>query len=162
MNKFSATSQERLQQLDPKLQAILVEALPYNDFTVAVGFRDKAAQDAAFAGGFSKLKWPASKHNKQPSLAVDIFPYWKEFGAILGTEVQLTKIMQVFGCSKAQANQFVYNELYALGKVIKGVAIKQGTQIIWGGDWDNDGNTFDQRFNDLGHFELKGASSYGE
>ena len=162
MNKFSATSQERLQQLDPKLQAILVEALPYNDFTIAVGFRDKAAQDAAFAGGFSKLKWPASKHNKQPSLAVDIFPYWKEFGAILGTEVQLTKIMQVFGCSKAQATQFVYNELYALAKLIKGVAIKQGTQIIWGGDWDNDGNTFDQRFNDLGHFELKGASSYGE
>ena len=162
MNKFSATSQERLQQLDPKLQAILVEALPYNDFTIAVGFRDKAAQDAAFAGGFSKLKWPDSKHNKQPSLAVDIFPYWKEFGAILGTEVQLTKIMQVFGCSKAQANQFVYNELYALAKLIKGVAIKQGTQIIWGGDWDNDGNTFDQRFNDLGHFELKGASSYGE
>ena len=162
MNKFSATSQERLQQLDPKLQAILVEALPYNDFTIAVGFRGKAAQDAAFAGGFSKLKWPASKHNKQPSLAVDIFPYWKEFGAILGTEVQLAKIMQVFGCSKAQANQFVYNELYALAKLIKGVAIKQGTQIIWGGDWDNDGNTFDQRFNDLGHFELKGASSYGE
>ena len=162
MNKFSATSQERLQQLDPKLQAILVEALPYNDFTIAVGFRGKAAQDAAFAGGFSKLKWPDSKHNKQPSLAVDIFPYWKEFGAILGTEVQLTKIMQVFGCSKAQANQFVYNELYALAKLIKGVAIKQGTQIIWGGDWDDDGNTFDQRFNDLGHFELKGASSYGE
>ena len=162
MNKFSATSQERLQQLDPKLQAILVEALPYNDFTIAVGFRDKAAQDAAFAGGFSKLRWPASKHNKQPSLAVDIFPYWKEFGAILGTEVQLTKIMQVFSCSKAQANQFVYNELYALAKLIKGVALKQGTQIIWGGDWDNDGNTFDQRFNDLGHFELKGAGSYGE
>ena len=162
MNKFSATSQERVNQLDPKLQAILVEALQYFDFTVAVGFRGKEAQDAAFAGGLSKVKWPNSKHNKTPSQAVDIFPYWKDFGAILGTEPQLAKIMQTYSCSKAQANQFVYNELYALAKLIKGVAIKQGTQIIWGGDWDDDGNTFDQRFNDLGHFELKGASSYGE
>ena len=162
MNKLSVTSQARLEQLDPKLQAILVEALPYIDFTVAVGFRDKAAQDAAFAGGFSKLKWPASKHNKQPSLAVDIFPYWKEFGPLMGTPAQLEAIMKAFSCSKVQANQFIYNELYALAKLINGVAVKQGTQITWGGDWDDDGNTFDQRFNDLGHFELKGASSYGE
>lgn len=162
MNKFSNSSAERLAQAHPKLQSILTEALQYKDFTIAVGFRDKAAQDAAYAGGFSKLKWPASKHNKQPSLAVDIFPYWKEFGPILGTEAQLAKIMQVFSCTKAQANQFVYNELYALAQLIKGVALKQGTAITWGGDWDNDGNIFDQRFNDLGHFELKGAGGDGE
>ena len=38
MNKLSVTSQARLEQLDPKLQAILVEALPYIDFTVAVKY----------------------------------------------------------------------------------------------------------------------------
>lgn len=46
---------------------------------IAWGFRGQADQDADFAAGKSKLKWPNSKHNfmlrddKPNSLALDIF-----------------------------------------------------------------------------------------
>jgi hypothetical protein len=45
------------------------------DVTVLCGHRGKAEQDQAFERGTSKLRWPNSKHNQQPSLAVDIAPY---------------------------------------------------------------------------------------
>lgn len=55
-----------------------------HDITVLCGFRDKAAQQKAFADGASKLQWPNSKHNRQPAQAVDIAPYpidWKDVAA---------------------------------------------------------------------------------
>lgn len=36
-------------------------------------YRDQQSQDEAFDGGYSKLKFPQSKHNLAPSQAVDIF-----------------------------------------------------------------------------------------
>lgn len=45
------------------------------DITVLCGHRGEAEQNAAYAAGNSKLKWPNSKHNKTPSEAVDIVPY---------------------------------------------------------------------------------------
>jgi peptidoglycan L-alanyl-D-glutamate endopeptidase CwlK len=45
------------------------------DVTVLCGHRGKAEQDKAFADGASKLRWPNSKHNQTPSLAVDLAPY---------------------------------------------------------------------------------------
>ena len=41
---------------------------------VICGYRGKEDQDKAFAEKKSKLKFPESKHNKKPSLAVDIVP----------------------------------------------------------------------------------------
>ncbi|WP_232367585.1 M15 family metallopeptidase domain-containing protein [Alteromonas pelagimontana] len=42
--------------------------------------------------------------------------------------------------------QCVARQLYAEGKI---------THLVrWGGDWDMDGQTLDQKFNDLPHFEL--------
>lgn len=47
-----------------------------HDFFVAEGYRDKEAQDKAYATGASKVKFPTSYHNVTPySLAVDIVPY---------------------------------------------------------------------------------------
>ena len=43
-------------------------------------------QGRAFLDGKSKLDWPHSKHNRTPSLAVDIAPYpidWKDTGAFM-------------------------------------------------------------------------------
>lgn len=45
------------------------------DITVLCGFRGQKEQDIAFANGTSKKRWPDSKHNVIPSLAVDIAPY---------------------------------------------------------------------------------------
>lgn len=56
------------------------------DITVLCGHRGKAEQNRAFLDGNSKLDWPHSRHNKTPSLAVDIAPYpidWKDREAFL-------------------------------------------------------------------------------
>jgi len=49
--------------------------LHVHDVTVVCGHRGKADQDAAYARGASKLRWPHSAHNSYPSLAVDLAPY---------------------------------------------------------------------------------------
>lgn len=54
------------------------------DITVLCGHRDQQDQDDAHTSGHSKVKWPSSKHNAVPSLAVDVAPYplnWKDTAA---------------------------------------------------------------------------------
>ncbi len=45
------------------------------DLTILCGHRSQAEQGAAFAKGASKLKYPKSKHNSWPSMAVDVAPF---------------------------------------------------------------------------------------
>jgi hypothetical protein len=45
------------------------------DFKILCGHREEKEQNEAFNKGNSKLKWPQSKHNSLPSLAVDIAPF---------------------------------------------------------------------------------------
>lgn len=98
------------------------------DFTLLSGYREQEEQDELFAKGMSKLKYPMSKHNTNPSMAVDFAPYpidWKDERAF---------------------------------SLVAGVIITVGNmnniKLRWGGDWDNDGSTRDQTFMDLGHLEL--------
>ena len=156
-NLFGVTSQARLAELHPDLQLIMNETLDIMDISIAVGFRDKAEQEAAFNAGNSKVHFPNSKHNTKPSLAVDVYPCVFGIKALMGTPSQITQIMTMFKCSKAQANDYVRKEIYAMQRIIKGVANKHDIKIVWGGDWDNDGNIYNNSFDDLGHFELKGA-----
>lgn len=62
--------------------------------------------------GFSKLKYPNSKHNKTPSIAVDIIPYpfmgWDNTG-----------------------------DFKLLSDIIKRHAKALDIKIRWGGDWVN-------------------------
>lgn len=75
MPSFSPKSEARLSTCHPDLQAVCRELIKQYDFSVLCGRRNKAEQDAAFAAGNSRLKYPQSKHNAKPSLAVDIVPY---------------------------------------------------------------------------------------
>lgn len=90
MPSFSGTSLAALRTADPRLQSIMHEVIKYFDFTVLVGYRGKEDQDKAVAEGNSKTPWPASKHNTQPSKAVDVAPYpidWKDttrFARLMG------------------------------------------------------------------------------
>ena len=45
------------------------------DLTILWGHRGEKDQNEAFAKGTSEKQWPNSKHNKLPSLAVDMVPY---------------------------------------------------------------------------------------
>jgi peptidoglycan L-alanyl-D-glutamate endopeptidase CwlK len=128
MPRFSSRSKEALATCHPDLQKVFNEAIKFIDFTVLEGHRGKEAQDKAFREGFSKVKFPNGKHNSKPSKAVDIAPYpvaWQD------------------------TERFV---LFA--GFILGVASMMGVRLRWGGDWDRDTQVKDERFRDLGHFEL--------
>jgi peptidoglycan L-alanyl-D-glutamate endopeptidase CwlK len=104
------------------------EAIKFIDFTILEGHRGKDLQNLYYEQGKSKLKYPQSKHNKYPSLAVDIAPYpinWND------------------------RERFVY-----LAGIIKGIASSLGHNIRWGGDWNQNNNLKDQSFFDLPHFEI--------
>jgi len=131
MPSFSTKSKANLYTAHVELQRLFEEVVKGYDCTVIVGFRSKQDQDNAVASGLSKTPWPTSKHNRQPSLAVDVAPYpidWKN-----------TK------------------RFYHFGGYVKGVADRLGIPIRWGGDWDTDNDLDDQDFMDLVHFELRGV-----
>lgn len=75
MPSFSRASAARLATCHPDLQTVCNELIKQYDFSVLEGHRARAAQEAAFKSGNSRLHWPYSAHNKLPSLAVDIVPY---------------------------------------------------------------------------------------
>lgn len=129
MPSFSQRSKNNLKLCDVRLQDVLMEAIKYYDFTVICGHRGEEEQNRAYHEGKSKLLFPASKHNKNPSRAVDIVPYPIDWN------------------NKARF-------FYLAGLVI-GIARTMGHVIRWGGDWNGDGDFGDQNFNDLPHFELK-------
>lgn len=75
MPEFGKRSEECLASCDKRIVAVLREAIKFYDFAVIEGNRSEEKQNEYFDSGASKLKFPYSKHNKLPSLAVDIVPY---------------------------------------------------------------------------------------
>ncbi len=130
--RFSEKSRERIAELHPLLQQVVWGVLHLMDVTVVTGYRDRATQDAAVIAGKSQVNWPHSKHNTLPSQAVDLAPYpinWED------------------------TERFAYlgGLMTALGEhLLEG----HGYKIRWGGDWDGDGEVEDEKFRDMGHFEL--------
>ena len=82
-----------------------------------------------------KAEWPYSKHNRLPSHAVDIAPW---------------PIPDNWGAD----NPKELAKFYMLAGVIKAIACKYDVKVVWGGDWNGDGNFKDNRFDDLVHFQL--------
>jgi len=77
MFKFGRKSEKCLKELDPRLQdlARLIISKQEMDFAIICGHRGEAEQNAAFAAGASKVKFPDSKHNTLPARAYDRVPY---------------------------------------------------------------------------------------
>lgn len=101
------------------------------DITVVQGHRGKKEQNEAYQAGKSKLKYPGSKHNSDPSRAVDIAPW-------VGGQIPWK-------------NEKYF---YFMGGIVTAVAKDLGIKIRWGADWNSNGNFDDQSFDDLVHFEL--------
>jgi len=128
MPKFSNKSESELVTCDDRIIVIMRTAIQFFDFAVLKGWRGEAEQNKAYADGNSKLKYPESKHNKQPSLGIDIAPSPLNY---------------------KHANDFIY-----LAGMIMGIAKLLGYKLRWGGDWNRNNNTYDENFADLGHFEI--------
>jgi len=75
MPRFSTKSKSKLHTCDERLIDLFNEVVKHFDCTVIEGHRGKERQNAAYNKGNSKLKFPNGKHNKSPSIAVDVAPY---------------------------------------------------------------------------------------
>lgn len=128
MNKFSKSSQSKLDECDERIQQVFSKVLETIDLTIVTGYRDEETQNEMHRTGKSQLKFPTGKHNLYPSLAIDTTPYpidWKD-----------RERMTLFA-----------------GFVL-GTAKEMGINLRWGGDWDKDYQVKDNSFDDLLHFEI--------
>lgn len=75
MSKYGNKSKERLELAHPDLQKIANDLILLMDVSILCSYRDESEQNAAYSEGKSQLKWPESKHNVSPSMAIDIVPY---------------------------------------------------------------------------------------
>jgi peptidoglycan L-alanyl-D-glutamate endopeptidase CwlK len=134
MPSYNNVSQARLATCHTDLQTIFNEVVKHFDNTIIDGQRGEEDQNQAFAEGKSKLKFPQSKHNSSPSMAVDAAPYPIDWNDTL-------RMSYFAGFVKGVAELLLLQ-----GKI--------SHKVRWGGDWDMDTETKDNTFNDLVHFEL--------
>ena len=126
MPKFGNTSLRRLKTCDARIVKVFQTVVKTFDCTVLEGHRTRARQKELVAEGKSKTM--KSKHLYEPSRAIDIAPYpidWED------------------------RERFTY-----FAGFVMGVASQLGIDLRWGGDWDQDTEVKDNRFDDLVHFEL--------
>jgi peptidoglycan LD-endopeptidase CwlK len=137
MPQFSPLSLSRLSTCHPDLQNLFLEVIKYFDCTILVGHRGEEDQNKAFAEKKTKLKFPHSKHNSMPSMAVDVAPFpipkWSSL------------------------NDFVYFGGYVHAMADKLFDEKKmSRKLRYGGDWNRSDRVSDDSFQDLVHFELEG------
>ena len=125
---FSTESESRLSTCHPDLQAICDRVIENYDFKVLEGYRSDERQDELFHVEKSTLRAGESKHNNDPSLAVDIAPYPIDWDDIA--------------------------RFYLLAGFMFQAAADLNVDIRWGGDWNRNWIHKDQKFFDLPHFEL--------
>ena len=130
MPSFSAKSKRILDTVHPDLAMVMHMVIQDFDFTIISGHRGQLEQTQIFNAGNSKTPWPKSKHNKNPSLAVDIAPYPVDWN---------------------NADRFIY-----LAGHVMATARGIGVELRWGGDWMRNNMRTENKFKDLGHFELWG------
>ena len=75
MYSFSESSKNKLDTCHPELQRLMDEVIKHYDCSIICGHRGEKDQNDAYEKGYSKLRYPKGKHNKIPSLAVDVLPY---------------------------------------------------------------------------------------
>lgn len=129
MPLYSHRSKTNLSQCHPMIQEVFNEVIKHFDCSIICGFRGEHEQNEAYRLGNSQKKWPDSKHNQTPSIAVDAVPYpivWSD------------------------RERFTYFAGHVMG-----IARMKGIQLIWGGNWMADTILKDNKFDDLAHFQLK-------
>tara|TARA_R100000808_G_C2069911_1_gene97872 strand:+ start:85 stop:486 length:402 start_codon:yes stop_codon:yes gene_type:complete len=128
MPRFGKRSKERLATCDARLQKVFNEVIKFVDCSILEGYREKERQNQLFDEGKTKVIYPNGRHNSNPSRAVDVTPYpvnWED-----------------------RERQTLF------AGFVLGIANQMGISLRWGGDWDQDFEVMDNRFDDFPHFEL--------
>tara|TARA_R110000824_G_scaffold213650_3_gene399900 strand:+ start:9548 stop:9937 length:390 start_codon:yes stop_codon:yes gene_type:complete len=129
MPRFGNKSKKNLASCDERLQKVFKEVIKYVDCSVLEGSRDEYRQNKLYEEGKTKVKYPMGRHNSNPSRAVDVSPYpidWED-----------------------RERQTLF------AGFVLGIARSMGIKLRWGGDWDQDFQVSDNRFDDFPHFEIK-------
>lgn len=136
--KFSKRSLKNLKDVHPLLISIVVTALKQYttiDFSVLEGIRNPERQQELFNKGTTQTL--NSKHLPQKdgyAYAVDLLPYIQ---GSRGDAIWRNK----------DAFKAVSDAMFAAAKALN-------INIRWGGDWNQNGRSDDERFYDGPHFEL--------
>lgn len=128
MPSFGEDSKAKLATAHKYLQILFNEVIKDYDCKIICGERNKEDQDKAVAEGKSKTPYPTSKHNRIPSLAVDVVPYPIDWSDL--------------------------RRFYHFGGFVTKTAKAMNIPIRWGGDWNGNMDFKDQNFHDLPHFEV--------
>ena len=128
MPKFGKTSRRRLETCDKRLQKVFNEVIKHVDCSILEGHRSGERQNKLYDEGKTKVKYPKGRHNNNPSLAVDVARYPIDW------------------------DDRERHTLFA-GFVI-GIARGMDIELRWGGDWNRNWDTMDNRFDDFPHFEI--------
>ena len=128
MPRFGRASRRNLATCDKRLQKVLNEVIKHVDCSVLEGYRDKERQNKLYDEGKTKVKYPEGRHNCNPSFAVDVARYPIDW------------------------DDRERHTLFA-GFVI-GIARGMDIELRWGGDWNRNWDTMDNRFDDFPHFEI--------
>lgn len=131
MPVLGAESRKQRDTCHPELIRLIDWSIKIVDFSVLEGHRGEAAQNADYAKGVSKLRWPKGRHNRKPSDAFDFAPFpidWSNKATALG------RFMLVGGVMLAGAKEL-------------------GIQIRFGWDWNGNLDPRDETFLDWGHVE---------
>lgn len=132
MPAYSNGSALKLSTCHTDLQRLMNEVIKHVDVAITCGHRNKEEQDKVFDEWKSKLRFPHSKHNSLPALALDFVPFvngkpvWNNAGQIT-----------------------------AIAFFIKGIAAAQGIKVRLGADWNGDFDTKTDSFLDAFHVELE-------
>lgn len=111
------------------------------EITIVHGWRGEEVQNDAFFSGNSTKMWPDSKHNilgpdgKPLSDAVDFAPWCLLPSGKMGIPWDDTHAFAV------------------IGGILLAASREIGYNMVYGGDWDMDGLTTDQRLMDWGHLQ---------
>jgi len=129
MPRYSNRSKKRLSTCDQRLQDVFNEVIKHVDCSILEGHRSKERQNKLYDEKRTKVKYPNGRHNSSPSKAVDVTPYpvdWED-----------------------RERQTLF------AGFVLGIARGMGYKLRWGGDWDQDFQVMDNRFDDFPHFEIK-------
>ena len=128
MPKFGKKSKEELSTCREELQEVFNEVIKTVDCSVLEGNRHQTRQDALYEEGKTKVKYPMGRHNALPSFAVDVCPYpvdWSD-----------------------------RERFHLFAGFVLGIAKSMDINLRWGGDWNQNWEVDDNKFDDFPHFEL--------
>lgn len=119
------------------------EVIKVFDYSVICGYRNEEDQNKAYSEGKTQVQWPNGKHNKNPSMAFDAYPY----------------PIDLHPTNQREKDLYIQRMCYFAGQVMAiARRLKEDGKIThslrWGADWDSDTELKDHSFLDYPHFEL--------